>query len=79
MILRINIGFKDARSRPRMIRRRAPNVFDQLHPAQFFQRNTTPVCLRTQRIEPAPTLAAILVTECTKLPFPIPAQSVRAK
>ncbi len=62
-----------------MIRRSAPHVIDQLYPAEFFQHNTTPVCRRTDRLESALAVTAVLVAQHAKPSFPIPAQPVRAE
>ncbi len=62
-----------------MIRRRAPGIFHQFHPAEFLQHNTTPVCRRTCWLQPALAFAAVLIAEDAKPSFPIPAQSVRTK
>ena len=79
LILRIDIGVDHTRSRPRMIRRCTPGTLRYSHPAEFLQRNTTPVRRRAQRVESAPAVATVLVAEYTKLSLPISAQPVRTK
>jgi hypothetical protein len=44
VILGVNIGFRHARSRARMIRRGLPRTFHYLHSAKFLQSYTTPIC-----------------------------------
>jgi hypothetical protein len=79
MILRVDIGVSHAVSGARMIRRRMPGPLHQPHSAEFFERNTTPVCNRTWRLKSAPAFAAVLITQHAKPSFHIPAQSVRAE
>src|SRR5262249_56838438 len=57
----------------------APGPFHYFLPAEFLQRHTTPVCRRARRLESALAIAAVLVAQYAELPFPIAAQSVRAK
>jgi hypothetical protein len=49
LILRVDIGFGHAGSRARMVGCCAPGTFHKLHPAEFLQRHTTPVCRRARR------------------------------
>src|ERR1700756_1446233 len=62
-----------------MIRGCAPGSLPSLPPAEFLERNTTPVGRRTHRVESALAFATVLITEHAKPSFAIAAQSVRTK
>src|ERR1035441_3151278 len=62
-----------------MVGRCVPGTFEQLHSAEFLQRNTTPVGRRANCLQSTATLPAILITQHTALAFVIPAQPVRAE
>src|ERR1017187_8883652 len=79
LIFRIHIYFRDAGLWTGMVGRCVPNVFEQLHPAEFLQRNAAPVCRRPRCLQSAAALASILVAQHTSLAVVIPAQSVRAE
>jgi hypothetical protein len=79
IIFNVDIGFGHARTRPRMIWRCAPIIFQQLHPTKFLEHYTPPVGRRSNRPQSALALAAVLVADHPQLSICIPAQSVGAK
>jgi hypothetical protein len=52
-----------------MIGRRQPNTRDQIHPAQFFQRNATPIGSSLLGSQSTFAFAAGLVAQNPKPPF----------
>jgi hypothetical protein len=59
-----------------MVGRGVPCIFEQLHSAEFLNRDAAPVGRRAGHLQSTATLSSVLVAQHTKLPLVIPAQSV---
>ena len=79
LIFSIHVYFRDAGLWAGMVGRCVPCTFEQLHSAEFLQRNTAPVCRRAGRLQSTATLPSILIAQHTNLAFVIPAQPVRTE
>ena len=79
IILNVNVGVGDTRGGAGMIRRSAPRAFDQLHGAEFLNRNTAPVGWRTDWLQATVALSAELIAQNSKLPLLVPPQPVGTK
>jgi len=62
-----------------MVWRGAPRTIQQLHLAEFLQREAAPVCRRTRQLEPTIALAALLVAQHPQVSPLIPPQSAWTK
>ena len=62
-----------------MVRRRVPCAVEQLHSAEFLQRQTAPVRWRVGRLQPAAALTGILIAQHPNPAFVIPAQPMRTE
>ncbi|HEV2379046.1 MAG TPA: hypothetical protein VG206_04545 [Terriglobia bacterium] len=74
VILRIDFDALDASLRLRVIRCAMPSVVEQLHAGEFLQGQAAPIGRRVLRLQPAYTLAAILMAENPTLAASIPTQ-----
>ncbi len=62
-----------------MIRRGLPRAVDQLHAAKLFERETSPVLVRSRVCEPALACSAVLIAKNSQLALAIPAEPMWTK
>jgi hypothetical protein len=76
MILGIDVHVDYAACRAGVIRGCPPGPTYPFHPAQFFQRNASPVLRRSRRTESSLAFPAILITKNSLLALAVASQTV---